>query len=180
MGELVQYQNPFYQWIKGDNTGRVEEISGNLDENGLSFIVFKSGRRINESLLLEYLMEVPEYAAKAAEESAVASISTPQQLQQIPQTQVQVQVQVQAPAKEGPVMQLLRAQKSEDQISLKIAFDVKMPKKEMVNVLRVSFGEDIEDDLQKYVSDQLDDKAIKEILEQEIKKFIKKHYESKP
>lgn len=174
MGELVQYQNPFYQWIKGDNTGRVEEVSGNLDENGLNFIVFKSGRRINESLLLEYLMEVPEYAAKAAEESAI--VSRGKDLVQAPTAQQPIE---KITVKESPIMQLLRAQKSIDEISLKISFEVKMPKKEMVDVLKVSFGEEVEEDIYKYISDQLDEKSIKETLEREIKKYIKKYYEPK-
>lgn len=178
MGELVQYQNSFYQWVKGDNTGRVEEISNNLDENGLNFIVFKSGRRINESLLLEYLMEVPEYAAKAAEESAIINNSSDLHPKS-PQRQEQY-IHQPSQIKDGPVMQLLKAQKSVDDISLKISFDVQIPKKEMINVLKVSFGEEIEEDIHKYLFDQLEEKSIKETIEKEIKKFIKKHYEPKP
>jgi hypothetical protein len=177
MGELVQYQNPFYQWVKGDNTGRVEEIAGNADENGLNFIVFKSGRRINESLLLEYLMEVPEYAAKVAEESAIINGRSQATMQQEQYIQTP---SVKAAQQEGPVMQLLKAQKSVDEISLKISFDVKVPKKEMISVLKVSFGDEIETDIQSYISDQLDKNSIEETLTQEIKKFIKKYYESKP
>lgn len=179
MGELVQYQNPFYQWIKGDNTGRVEEITGNLDENGLSFILFKSGRRINESLLLEYLMEVPEYAAKAAEESAMATKVSDLPPRPTQHQEQYIQHHQTLPSPESPVMQLLKAQKNADEISLNISFDVKMPKKEMVNVLKVSFGEEIEEDIYNYLSEQLDEKFVKETLAQEIKKFIKKYYESK-
>lgn len=179
MGELVQYQNPYYQWIKGDNTGRVEEITGHLDENGLNFVTFKSGRRINESLLLEYMMEVPEYAAKAAEESALISKGSDlPPVQHKPQGH-NIQQPQQVATKESPVIQLLKAQKIVDDVSIKISFEVKVPKKEMISVLKVSFGEEIEDDMHKYLSDQLDDAKIKETLEQEIKKFIKKYYESK-
>jgi len=169
MGELVQYENRYYQWVKGDYTGRIETVRDNLDENGLNFVVFESGKRINADLLLEYLIEVPEHQAKIAEESAIE------------QPPPSAPVHTAPPVKEvlqSPVMRLLMAQKNREAEELEISFSVKVPKKEMIEVLRSSFGEEIYEDLYQYIIDQLDDSSIKEAVKNKTKKFITEYYES--
>lgn len=176
MGELVQYENKYYQWIKGDFIGRVETVNNYLDENGLNFVVFESGKRINESLLLEYLIEVPEYQAKIAEQAAIAeplSSSVPSgAFHASPDTSPGVSPY------NTPVMNLLMAQKIENSEELKISLEIKVPKKEIVSVLKASFGNEIEEDLYQYVSQQLDDSSIKNEIKNKIKKFIIDYYES--
>jgi hypothetical protein len=176
MGELVQYENKYYQWVKGDYIGRVETVKGYLDENGLSFIIFESGKRINSDLLLEYLMEVPEYQAKVAEESATTIDKTPINNHKSVNTQTDTKSIIK---QKSPIMQLLLNQKTLMDIDINITLDVKIPKKEMINVLRDSFGDEIEDDLYQYIDDQLTLEIIKETVQEKIKKFIKEHYESK-
>lgn len=174
MGELVQYLNKYYQWVKGDYTGRIETFSEYLDENGLNFIVFKSGKRINESLILEYMIEVPEHQAVIEDYAddpipdvvvATESVTDP--------------VVVSAPkVKNSPVMQLLLSQKKEDDEIIDVELSVKVPKKEMVDILKSSFGDEIEGDLYEYIYNQLDIAAIKDSIEDKIKKFIKTHYDT--
>lgn len=181
MGELVQYENRYYQWIKGDFTGRVETVKDHIDENGLNFIVFESGKRINESLLLEYLIEVPEYQAKVAEEAASleTELDFPPPSPQLSQAAQQYNQQVKKQElPSSPVLQLLRAQKAEDEEALEISLKVKVPKKDFVKIIRASFGEEVDRDLYEYITSQLDASFIAEALETETKKFISKHYES--
>lgn len=170
MGELVQYENKYYQWVKGDYVGRIETVKGDLDENGLSFVIFESGKRINADLLLEYLIEVPEYQAKVAEEAAIETITHLNPANK--PTVIQV-------VKHSPVMQLLINQKIVTDETVNITFDIKIPKKDMVSVLRDSFGDEIEDDLYQYIDNQLTQASIKETVQEKIKKFIKEYYESK-
>jgi len=171
MGELVQYENRYYQWVKGDYTGRIETVQDNLDENGLNFVVFESGKRINADLLLEYLIEVPEHQAKIAEESAIeqAPQFTPAPAYTAPPVKEVLQ---------SPVMRLLMAQKNREAEELEISFSVKVPKKEMIEVLKSSFGDEIYEDLYQYIIDQLDDSSIKEAVKNKTKKFITEYYES--
>lgn len=176
MGELVQYENRYYQWVKGDYTGRIETVSDNLDENGLNFVVFESGRRINADLLLEYLIEVPEHQVKIAEESAdLNSVEINQPSHSVQPQQPQ---QPQKISSESPVMRLLMAQKNREAENLEISFSVEVPKKEMIEVLKSSFGDDIYEDLYQYIIDQLDDSSIKEAVKNKTKKFITEYYES--
>jgi hypothetical protein len=175
MGELVQYENKYYQWVKGDYTGRIETVVDNLDENGLNFVVFESGKRINADLLLEYLMEVPEHQAKIAEESAIET-SQPSILSPVDNLHAAPPPVKQA--SNSPVMQLLLNQKNESKNSIEVSLEIKIPKKEMVEVLRNSFGEEIEEDLYQYIHNQLDYSAIKEAVQEKIKKFITEYYES--
>lgn len=171
MGELVQYENRYYQWVKGDFTGRVETVKDHIDENGLNFVVFESGKRINESLLLEYLIEVPEYQAKVAEESALPDLPTFQQasapvakLKPLPTA--------------SPILQLLETQKTQEEEFLQISLNIKVPKKDFIKILRASFGEEVDRDLHEYIASQLDASSIAESIEEETKKFISKYYES--
>lgn len=169
MGELVQYENKYYQWVKGDYTGRIETFDSYLDENNLNFIVFESGKRINADLLLEYLIEVPEYQAKIAEESAISELSlneTPAQLQPVAKAKAN-----------SPVMQLLLNQKKEEDQTIEVSLQIKIPKKDMIDVLRVSFGDEIDEDLYQYIHNQLNLSVVKEAIQEKIKKFIQEYYE---
>jgi hypothetical protein len=176
MGELVQYQNKYYQWVKGDYTGRIETVSDSLDEGGLNFIVFKSGKRINESLILEYMIEVPEHQAIIEDyvEEEIPNIPI-----EIDEPQIVINSPVNVPvSKNSPVMQLLLSQKKEDDEIIEMELSVKVPKKEMVEILKSSFGDEIEKDLYEYISKQLDIKTIKDSIEEKIKKFITIHYDT--
>ena len=174
MGELVQYENRYYQWIKGDFTGRVETVKDHIDENGLNFVVFESGKRINESLLLEYMMEVPEYQAKIAEESALPD---PLAFQRPSAFTPPVAKPKPVPIA-SPVLQLLEAQKTQEEEFLQISLNIKVPKKDFIKILRASFGEEVDRDLHEYIASQLDASSIAESIEEETKKFISKYYES--
>ena len=176
MGELVQYENKYYQWVKGDYIGRMETVKDNLDENGLSFIIFESGKRINSDLLLEYLIEVPEYQAKVAEESAIIDELSefPKAIAPINDT---VTTKTSSKANSSPVMQLLLNQKKEEDESIEVSLQIKIPKRDMIDVLRVSFGDEIDEDLYQYIHNQLDDASIKEAVKEKIKKFIQEYYE---
>ncbi len=178
MGELVQYENRYYQWVKGDFTGRVETVKDYVDENGLNFVVFQSGKRINESLLLEYLIEVPEYQAKVAEESAAVETDFTHTHQPAPPPQ-RIQEKP-APPTMSPVLQLLQAQKTQDEEELEISVKVKVPKRDFIKILRASFGEEVDRDLYEYIGSQLDFQELADTIEEETKKFISKHYESNP
>ena len=43
-----------YQWIKGDNTGDLE----NLSESEGKFLVFESGKKCNKNLIGEFVIEI--------------------------------------------------------------------------------------------------------------------------
>jgi hypothetical protein len=174
MGELVQYENRYYQWVKGDFIGRVETVKENLDENGLNFLIFESGKRINQDLLLEYMIEVPEYQARIAEESA--DIKTGNSSNSISQPISQPQPTT---SHISPVMLLLLNQKSESKNLIEVSLEIKIPKKEMIGVLKNSFGDEIEEDLYQYIHNQLDYSTIKEAVQEKIKKFIQEYYEPK-
>lgn len=171
MGELIQYQNVYYQWVKGDYIGRIEEFESFQDENNLNFIVFKSGKRINESLLLEYLIEIPEYQVKIAEESILES----------PIVDIVSKKMDMNDTKEEktPIQQLLINQKKKETEKLNIFLDIKVPKKELVEILKSSYGNEIENDIYEYINNQLDQNTIKQIIKNNIEKFIKMYYVSK-
>jgi hypothetical protein len=171
MGELVQYENKYYQWVKGDYTGRIETVDSYLDENDLNFIVFESGKRINADLLLEYLIEVPEHQAKIVKESAIDELSA--------NVAPNPAIQQSKPISHSPIMQLLLNQKNESINSIEVSLEIKIPRKEMVDVLKNSFGDEIEEDLYQYIHNQLDYSVIKETVQEKIKKFIQEYYEPK-
>jgi hypothetical protein len=76
-------------------------------------------------------------------------------------------------------MQLLLNQKNESINSIDVSLEIKIPRKEMVDVLKNSFGDEIEEDLYQYIHNQLDYSVIKETVQEKIKKFIQEYYEPK-
>ena len=52
--------NKTYQWIKGDNAGKVVESNGDtILEDNIEFLIFTNGTQCNTSLLGDFIMEVP-------------------------------------------------------------------------------------------------------------------------
>ena len=76
-------------------------------------------------------------------------------------------------------MQLLLNQKKKEIEKLEIHLEIKIPKRELIEILRSSYGDEIENDIYQYINNQLDQNYIKEIITENIQQFIKTYYVSK-
>lgn len=166
-------KNSDFQWIKGESAGMIEKYAGVEEDNGIKFLKFTGGGRINVELLSEFMDVFP---------------STPVQFNSAGQNQTPVQSpqpkgsvnsvdygkSVQVGVEESPIYKLLKKQKP-NWVNVNISLKLNLPTKSLYNVLITSF-EDAETEIVNYITEGVDIEDIKEAIGESIRTSF---YESK-
>ena len=167
-----EYQWMEFQWIKGEMLSGIEQFK-DISTNGDDFFIhFISGRRMNISLLDEFMMYYP-----APPRVNIPIQSDPPEIYQQKQPQKNSTVTDISYENigsdnyindESPIYKLLKKQKRNPvEVSIKIKLD--LPSKELYGVLSESF-EDAEGEILNFILDGVDIEDIKKSLSESIKK----------
>jgi vancomycin resistance protein YoaR len=169
------FENPVvkYQWVKGENTGTVEQFKSAAD----GFIHFDSGRRINAELLNEFMVQV-------SADADILNIETPKvKTKKDIETETGLsfensQKNDSAHKEEtiNPIVKLLEKQSKNNKIKISIEFDVNVPKKEVVSLLQDSFEEDVMQEVIKFSKSKLNKKEIVDKVYNQLEEHIKMYY----
>jgi hypothetical protein len=159
-----------YQWIKGDNTGTIEQLVNSVD----GFMTFVSGRRINAELLHEFMIQV-------SSETDILDIGAPkvqtrEELESMTGLKYEGSKSTSAAEPENPIIKLLEKQSKNNKIKITLEFDVNVPKKEVVELLQDSFEENVMDEVVKYSKNKLNKKDIIDKVYSQLEEHIKIYY----
>lgn len=174
--KTTNMSNKVYQWIKGDNAGKVVKWDGTIEEvDGLgNFLIFTDGTRGNETLLNDFFVELAsEDDLVLYDESKMTTVPAPKQ--QPPAVPVHaISTPVQALVK-SPIHQLLaESKKTKTTVSLGLVAD--MPPVELMRVLSDSY-DDGEKQVLDFIATTLD---IEDIKKQIAKQIWLSAFSSKP
>jgi hypothetical protein len=151
------------QWIKGDKIGNVEIISGTDSE----WTLFESGARISTSLINEFMIPITIHDPVLDFNSAISSV--PQQSNRRETKQPKTE--------KSPIRILFDKQKNADKVTLNISIDITVPKKDMFDILSVSFeSEEVVKELNSFIVDQIKDDQVKESINHSILSLIEERY----
>jgi len=155
-----------YQWIKGEHAGNITEFCNVCVENdGMVWIEFMDGSRINQPLLDTYLI-------KTNNASELLDVEKP--IDQIAKTNISnVQIREVPKAPDSPIQTLLKRQKP-NMVGIDITLELNIPSAELYSVIISSF-ENAEEETINYIASGLDIEIIKESL----KKAITDYYQLK-
>lgn len=160
----------YYQWLKGDNAGMIETWeTGSIDFDGeIKFVVFKSGRQVNQSLLSEYLVEIPSVREPAVDSDFMSINSSPRPAKPLLRESNPPLQKVKATTTESnPVFSILeKSIKTKMNQTLKITLN--LPPRDLIKVVASSF-----DDGQTSVLDYLVSQIPIEDLQKQIKEQLK-------
>lgn len=160
----------YYQWLKGDNSGIIETWeNGSTDNDGeMTFLVFKSGRQVNQALLSEYLIEIPSIYEPAVDTDFMNIKSAPKPVKQLPrENNPPLQKVKQIVSETNPVFSILeKSIKTEVNQTLKITLN--LPPRDLIKVVASSF-----DDGQTTVLDYLISQIPVEDLQNQIKEQLR-------
>ena len=158
---MTQQEDPQkLQWIKGDNIGTVETI----DKVEGEFTYFVGGRKVYNSIIEEFLMPVTN------ETVMDLSVKPPPQ-PTIPKKVIMEELD------KTPLRLLLDKQKKLQKVKMGVDFSVKIPKKDIYEILGSSFGlQEVEDELEKFIEDQINKEEILQTLKDSIKILIQEKY----
>jgi hypothetical protein len=160
-----RFKDHDFQWIKGENFMANETFSS-VSESGDDFFVnFKSGRRINYSLLEEYLTWFPSPPAPTPA-PVIQESSKPQQAE-VTSIKYGETVSQKSKAIDSPIYSLLSRQKKND-VEIGINIKVPLPSKDLFNVLVSSF-DDAESEIVQFIIDSIDLEDIRSTLSRSIR-----------
>ena len=164
----VELKNSDFQWIKGEQTGMIQKYAGVDESNGMKFLNFQGGGRINLEILHEFMdvfpaspvhfdeLNIPRPAAPDQSPSKKGSVNS-----------VDYGKTVQVGVEESPIYKLLKKQKP-NWVNVNISLKLNLPTKSLYNVLISSF-EDAETEIANYVTEGVDIEDIKEAIAESIR-----------
>lgn len=156
-----------YQWIKGDDAGKVVKWDGDIDEvDGVgNFLMFTDGSRANETLLGDFFMEI-------ADENDLILMPEPKGLppennppmQRVLAQPVTTRVTIENPV--SPMHRLLSESKKK-KTTVNVAILADMPPVELMKILADSY-DDGEKQVLEYIESTIDIKDIKAQISKQI------------
>lgn len=165
-----------FQWIRGDDIGKVEEFSDISVEDNIEWIIFKSGNRVNKSLIAEFMFQL-EPGMDPLELGNLDNVSVPGVSSLSPVVQhIPVQPVVE---QKNPIESLLDKQKKLHKLKLSIQLNIEVPNKKLFDILEDSYGDDILDTIVNRSLKQTNTKDFKKMISESIKGSIIDFYKSK-
>lgn len=151
------------QWVKGDKIGNVETVS---KDDG-QWLTFESGGRISKALLGEYMMDVAEGTFSADELQLNAPVHGPAAPAK-PASPQPAQVHKQ----KSPVAALLEKSSQQAEMIVNVAVTIKTPTPALMAVLRDSFGEEADAEVEEFMMAQVDSQSLSDAAREEMKRLI--------
>jgi hypothetical protein len=163
---ISKYSGMEFQWIKGEDMSVTETYKG-VNSNGEDvFIIFNSGKRINLTLLEEYMVwfpantRIPE--TPAINQEQIRAKAEPMV------TSIHYSDQPNVSFDESPIYKLLKKQKK-NTVEVSIKLKLNLPSKDLYSVLCLSF-DDAEKEIVDFVLDDVNIDDIKRSLGESIRK----------
>jgi hypothetical protein len=165
----VELKNFDFQWIKGEQAGMIEKYLGVEETNGLKFLNFIGGGRINLEILREFMDIFPSTPVQfnVPTGGSPAPILEPQSAKKGSVNSVEYTKNSQIGIEESPIYKLLKKQKP-NWVNVNISLKLNLPTKSLYNVLISSF-EDAESEISSYVTEGVDIEDIKDAIAESIK-----------
>jgi len=161
------YSNMQFEWIKGDEIASREDFKDLVNVDGDTFVLFNSGKRINTSLLEEYMVYYPAQPKQLSIDPAPVNADF-MEISKSTVTSIVYNDEVKQSKLESPIYKLLNKQKK-NIVEVSIKLKLNLPPKELYGVLSSSF-DDAEKEIIEFVLDGIDIDDIKKSLSDSIRK----------
>lgn len=150
------------QWVKGDKIGMVETIKSDDGQ----WLTFDSGGRISKSIAGEFMLDVAEGTLSSDE----LKLNSSAHIAAVP---VKSAVSVESVHKQrSPVAVLLERSQQHDDIELTVKIRVKTPTALLMTVLRDSFGEEADSEVEEFVMAQVNADNLIAAAREELKQCM--------
>ena len=156
-----------FQWAKGENQGKLEIYETNDEE----FMVFESGRRCNQSLIGDFIMEINSDLDILPFDDPLAKPRKPQTTKVVKPGKTAAKV-IKETLKSPLIPLLDKTKKRKTKLNLRL--DISLPSKAFLNVMEENFEEDIIEVLSEYVVNDIENP--KKYLEDAVKRSISEWY----
>jgi len=150
------------QWVKGEKIGTVEAVA---KDDG-KWLQFESGGRISKDILSEFMLDVAEGVLPSDELTLNAMAHAP-----APAKKASISPEpVHRP--KSPVAVLLERSSQQDEIEVQVKVTIKSPTGSLMTVLRDSFGEEADSEVEEYMMGQIDAERLAQAARAEMQRLI--------
>ena len=166
-----KYKDKSFQWTKGEHIGTVEKLVDAVNEEGIIFLTFNSGRRMNLSFLSEF-MDISNNPNLTNDITTTLGKGNPVPQKQIDQPkQSNIITPVQAQLSEDPVTMILN-QQTPNMVNIELNLKLNIPTKDLYNVLSASFPNS-DEAIINWITNNIDIADIKKGIEEMIQDYYK-------
>jgi len=170
-----------YQWIRTERKGEICTVSH--EEAG--FYVFEDGTKCKIDLAEELLYQIPTPAdrlislgesievAKANKDKS--KIPLAKRLEPKPSAR-EVGDNMYTGAPDNPIRELLKRQSTNNKMRSELTIDVNLPKPSVYEILKESFGEDVDNEITQMAIESININELKERVDKLLKKKVKSYY----
>ena len=163
-------ESKYFQWIKGDDIGRVVTIK-DIDDQ---WINFNEGGRLAKDLKDEFIKSLEEDVAKEFVKTETPK-NSPGPSTVIQKVSGDVNISVLTPS---PIRVLFNKQKKNNKVKLLLEFPVNIPTKGIYELMSTSFGKEVDEELHDFIADQLSEDKITDCLFDSIRSLIESKYKA--
>ena len=167
-----------YQWIRTERKGEVSVVD--YVEDG--FTVFKDGTRCAVDLMGEVLYHMPSAEDKLLDlgekiELAKEKTDTKLSKQLRPKkSENDIGDNLYSGAPNNPIRELLKRQSSNNKMRSELVIDVHIPKPSVYEILKESFGDDVDTEITQMAIESININELKDKLDELLKKKVKQYY----
>ena len=173
---MAEKQKLMYQWIKGDDFGKVVTVAENQKDG--KWLYFEDGTRINPSLVQEYLMQVEnEREVLKVTEPTTPAVAAPRDNVQVETTSTQSQVDA-IPSKEPTVMgKMIMKMSKKNVVNVPLQINVNIPTPALYAMLSEGMEEeDLNEEIMEVALQQIEINNLTEYLKENISTFLSEYY----
>lgn len=150
------------QWVKGDKIGNVETVVGDDGQ----WLKFASGNRISKAIMAEFMLDISEGVLASDELTLNAIAHKP-----APSAKASIKPEpVHKP--KSPVTVLLERSSQQDEVEVQVTVRVKSPTGSLMTVLRDSFGEEADQEVEEYMMGQINAEGLAKAAREEMQRLI--------
>lgn len=171
----VKKKTKIYQWIKGDNLGQVSRVAESQPDN--KWLWFEDGKRINPSLIKEYLMEIADEESALKLDPVRGGNSEVQTMSIVTETKESSKSN-NTPDKELSIMgKMIEKMSKKNLVQIPININVSIPTPAIYEMLAEGMEkEDLDEEIIQAALSQLEINKLQEFIKDNITNFLNDYY----
>ena len=169
-------QQTMYQWIKGDNFGKVVTVAE--DQQDGKWLYFEDGSRINPNLVQEFLMVVKNEKDVLQVSNDTSMLQTGPVQDQTPTVATNTSSPVEPQATEPTIMgKMIMKMSKKNVVNVPIQININIPTPELYAMLASGMEEeDLNEEIMAVALQQIEIDNLTEYLKENISTFLSEYY----
>lgn len=171
----VKKKTKIYQWIKGDNLGKIAKVAETQPDN--RWLWFEDGNRINPTLIKEFLMEIPNEEAALKMDPIRGNVLDALSAPEISSSPVVVNHSTSNVNELSVMGKMIEKMSKKNIVQIPININVSIPTPAIYAMLAEGMEkEDLDEEIMQAALSQLEINKLQEFIKDNIINFLNDYY----